>query len=119
MGAHTLGNFHVTVSFMKYFWTRGEHTYFNNEYYKSIVAKEDYVMQCGDQFPEGRFALIGDVDGQKARVNWKVGGKNGQWINFAFNKARASNQYSYSLVWVLPYILRGGWTNPVWPICGK
>ena len=42
---------------------RGDSTYLNNEYYKSMVAKEDYLMQC----PNGRMALIGDEHGNPAR----------------------------------------------------
>ena len=31
---------------MKYFWSRGEHSYFNNQYYKTIADPTDYALQC-------------------------------------------------------------------------
>ena len=50
---------------------RGEHSYFNNEYYKSLTKQTDYLI--GAPFDE--FALIGGTDGEEARVTWKVGGR--------------------------------------------
>ena len=58
MGAHTLGKLDQRNSFFKYFWNRGEHSYFNNQYYKTIVNKNDYAIQCVDDATDG-FVLIG------------------------------------------------------------
>ena len=50
---------------------RGEHSYFNNEYYKSLTKPTDYLIAA----PFNQFALIGGTDGGEARVTWKVGGR--------------------------------------------
>ena len=58
MGAHTLGGLDQRNSFFKYFWNRGEHSYFNNQYYKTIVSKNAYAIQCINEAKDG-FAFIG------------------------------------------------------------
>ena len=55
MGAHTIGTFHMRNSMMPYFWTRGDHENFNNEYYKSMTNKADFTLGCR----KDRLALIG------------------------------------------------------------
>ena len=59
MGAHTLGKLTQNNAFFKYFWSRGEHSYFNNQYYKTIVDKTDYAIQCMKEGDAG-FAYIGN-----------------------------------------------------------
>ena len=72
MGAHTLGGLNEGNSLMKYNWNRGEHAYFNNEYYKSMTGETDHLVACfGD-----KLALIGDKEGNPARRNWRVRGRN-------------------------------------------
>ena len=55
MGAHTLGKVHQPSTLFKYWWVRGEHSYLNNQFYKSMVAGRDYALQC----PNKQFILIG------------------------------------------------------------
>ena len=58
MGAHTLGKLDQRNSFFKYFWNRGEQSYFNNQYYKTIADKYDHAIQYVDNASDG-FVLIG------------------------------------------------------------
>ena len=57
MGAHTLGKLTQSNAFFKYFWSRGEHSYFNNQYYKTMIGDTDYAIQCMDE--GAGFAFIG------------------------------------------------------------
>ena len=61
MGAHTIGTFHMRNSMMPYFWTRGDHENFNNEYYKSMTNTADYTLGCRKDrsTKRDRLALIG------------------------------------------------------------
>merc|ERR1719402_1204118 len=73
MGAHTLGKVDQRNTLVKYFWTRGEHSYFNNQYYKSMVDDRDWAIQCpGDK---ASFWLIGEPDGSAGKVTWKAHGR--------------------------------------------
>ena len=56
MGAHTIGSFHMENSLIPYFWTRGDHENFNNEYFKSMTNKADYALGCFRK----NLALIGE-----------------------------------------------------------
>jgi hypothetical protein len=44
MGAHTLGKVDARVSGFKYWWTRGENQYFNNQYYRNLVKGSDGLI---------------------------------------------------------------------------
>ena len=53
MGAHTLGKLTQRNSFFKYFWSRGQHSYLSNQYYKSLAGgiedgttSRDFAIQC-------------------------------------------------------------------------
>ena len=48
MGAHTVGQFVQSSQMYKYWWNRGEHSYFNNEYYKTMTATQDYIIRSPD-----------------------------------------------------------------------
>jgi len=74
MGAHTLGKLDQRNAFFKYFWSRGEHSYFNNQYYKTIVDKNDYAIQCMKEGNAG-FAFIGEPNGTAGKVTWKAHGR--------------------------------------------
>ena len=100
MGAHTLGKLdqrylpdshHSTMStmdckclkyissylrnsFFKYFWNRGEHSYFNNQFYKNIVDENDVAIQCMKSATEG-FIFIGMPNGTAGAVTYKAHGR--------------------------------------------
>ena len=57
---------------INFHFNRGEHSYFNNEYYKSLTKKTDYLIVN----PYDHFALLGTPEGEEARVTWKVTGRN-------------------------------------------
>ena len=73
MGAHTLGKVDQRNTLVKYWWTRGEHTYFNNQYYKSMVDDRDWAIQCPRD--KASFWLIGEPDGSAGKVTWKAHGR--------------------------------------------
>ena len=77
---------------MKYFWSRGQHSYLSNQYYKSLsggvekgISDADYAIQCipnikdpndrQDPNGEASFALIGSMNGQAAPVSWTAHGR--------------------------------------------
>ena len=49
MGAHTVGQFVQSSQMFKYWWSRGEHSYFNNDYYKTMTATQDYIIRSPDK----------------------------------------------------------------------
>ena len=49
MGAHTVGQFVQNSQMFKYWWSRGEHSYFNNDYYKTMTATKDYIIRSPDK----------------------------------------------------------------------
>ena len=61
-------------SFMKYFWSRGEHSYFNNQYYKTIADPTDYALQCMGE-AKNNFSFTGMPDGSPGAVTWKAQGR--------------------------------------------
>ena len=61
-------------SFMKYFWNRGEHSYFNNQYYKAMADPTDYAMMCMKEAKDG-FSLTGMPDGTAGKVTFKAHGR--------------------------------------------
>ena len=61
-------------SFMKYFWNRGEHSYFNNQYYKAMADPTDYAMMCMKEAKDG-FSLTGMPDGTPGKVTFKAHGR--------------------------------------------
>jgi len=73
MGAHTLGKLTQSNAFFKYFWSRGEHSYFNNQYYKTMIGDTDYAIQCMDE--GAGFAFIGEPNGTAGYVTWKAHGR--------------------------------------------
>ena len=74
MGAHTLGKLDQRNSFFKYFWNRGEHSYFNNQFYKNIVSDKDFAIQCVKKATNG-YILIGKPDGSAGAVTYKAHGR--------------------------------------------
>ena len=61
-------------SFFKYFWNRGEHSYFNNQFYKNIVDKNDFAIQCMKSATDG-FIFIGMPNGTAGAVTYKAHGR--------------------------------------------
>ena len=59
---------------MKYFWSRGEHSYFNNQYYKTIADPTDYALQCMWE-AKSNFSFTGMPDGSPGAVTWKAQGR--------------------------------------------
>ena len=74
MGAHTLGKLDQSNSFFKYFWARGEHSYFNNQFYKNMVDENDYAIQCVKSARDG-FVFIGLPNGTAGAVTYKAHGR--------------------------------------------
>ena len=74
MGAHTLGKLDQRNSFFKYFWNRGEHSYFNNQFYKNIVDDKDHAIQCMKSATDG-FIFIGMPNGTAGAVTYKAHGR--------------------------------------------
>ena len=78
MGAHTLGKLTQKNSFFKYFWSRGQHSYLSNQYYKSLAggiedgaAAHDFALQCLPNIkdPNNRYD---DQDNNLYRKNFNV-----------------------------------------------
>merc|ERR1712038_1977765 len=74
MGAHTMGKLDQSNSFFKYFWARGEHSYFNNQFYKNMVDENDYAIQCVKSATDG-FVFIGLPNGTAGAVTYKAHGR--------------------------------------------
>ena len=77
---------------MKYFWTRGQHSYLSNQYYRSLAGGisantpgQDFAIQWLPNLKDpnsrpkvyggDRFALIGTRHSQPAEVSWTAHGR--------------------------------------------
>ena len=74
MGAHTLGKLDQRNSLMKYTWTRGTQSYFNNQFYKNMVDDIDYLIECKKESNLG-FILVGEPDSSKGAITWQAHGR--------------------------------------------
>ena len=76
VGAHSLGKFNAVNSMFKYFWTRTQQEYLNNQLFRHLAMKPQYKGNCGgngDQAGES-WSLTGDYLGQPAETRWLVRG---------------------------------------------
>jgi len=64
MGAHTIGRLHAPHGILRYTWTaRNEHQ-FNNQYFRNIVGKKDWLFDDND------CTEVGDTNGERGKARW-------------------------------------------------
>ena len=70
VGAHSFGKFNVKNSLFKYSWTRQQAEFLNNQMFRHLAMRPQYMVQV----EKGQTYLIGDHLGQPAENRWLVRG---------------------------------------------
>jgi len=70
VGAHSFGKFMPENSLFKYFWTRQQNNFLNNQLFRHLAMRPQYMLN----FHKGKTYLTGDHLGQPAETRWLVRG---------------------------------------------